>query len=203
MKTFKILLLILCLTAFAGFLPAQEPGDKKALADAESFVKEAREYIEKQGEPHLVIADLADHKESSKPVWTRFETQEAFENTEGEDIYTIALIWTKDERVLAVNFTYTSPSGDWAHYVDHIFHPSGYAVQIRKELRTFNGDMIVVRNVLFDSYAKELKSTKEYFDLNTQKPVKATDNFQDVDVDVYIRASDLPFFDLLKVSGKQ
>lgn len=191
--------------AFAGLAGAQETSpDGTTLADVQAYVKEAREFVEKQGEPHLIFADVSDYNEGAKPVWRKYASMVDFQNAgEEAESYTVAYVWLKEGKVIGVNFTYSSPSGDWAHYAEHVFRPDGSVAEIRKELRTFMGDVIVIRTTVFDPSGKELKVSKEFLDLNTQKPVAPTENFQDVDVPVYKKASDLPFVSELAVSGKQ
>lgn len=181
--------------ALAGLAGAQEVSpDGKTLAEVQAYVKEARDFVEKQGEPHLIFADVSDYNEGSKPLWKKYSSMIDFQNA-GEEIesYTVAYVWLKEGKVIGVNFTYSSPSGDWAHYAEHVFRPDGSIAEIRKELRTFMGDVIVIRTTVFDPSGKELKVSKEFLDLNTQKPVPPTENFQDVDIPVYKKAGDLPF----------
>lgn len=188
---------IASLSIFLAAAPAfaqEAGGEGKTLAEVQAFVKETREWVEKQGEPHLVFADSSDYSEGAKPVWKRYASMVDFQNAgeEGES-YTVAYVWLKEGKVIGVNFTYSSPSGDWAHYAEHVFRPDGSVAEIRKELRTFLGDVIVVRTTVYDPAGKELKISKEFFDLENQKPIPPTDNFQDVDVPVYKKVGEIPF----------
>lgn len=167
---------------------------QSALADVEAYVASVNAFAEKEGEPHVIFADVSDYNEGSKAVWKKYDSLKDFENSrEEEESYTIAFVWKKEDKIVAVNFTYSSPSGDWAHYVEYVFRPDGSAAGVRKELRTFLGDLIVIRTTLFDEKGVELKSTKEFLDLESEKPVKPTDSFQDIDVPLYKKTADLPF----------
>ncbi|QQS39939.1 MAG: hypothetical protein IPM63_11225 [Acidobacteriota bacterium] len=195
MRSIRLAMLPMTFLALAGLAGAQEVSpDGKTLAEVQAYVKEARDFVEKQGEPHLIFADVSDYNEGSKPLWKKYSSMIDFQNA-GEEIesYTVAYVWLKEGKVIGVNFTYSSPSGDWAHYAEHVFRPDGSIAEIRKELRTFMGDVIVIRTTVFDPSGKELKVSKEFLDLNTQKPVPPTENFQDVDIPVYKKAGDLPF----------
>lgn len=178
-----------------------------ALKDTEAYVASVRAFAEKEGEPHLILADVSDYNEGSKPVWKRYGSLQEFENArEEEESYTVAFIWRQNGKPVAVNFTYSSPSGDWAHYVEYVFRADGSAAAVRRELRTFMGDLIVIRSALYDEKGTELKATAEYQDLETQKPVAKPKDFQDVDVPVYKKTSELPFFSVARdkaVGGKQ
>ncbi|HUF04713.1 MAG TPA: hypothetical protein VMM38_11135 [Aridibacter sp.] len=191
------------LLALSSLVFGQEASaDGKTLAEVQAFVKEARDFVEKQGEPHLIFADVSDYNEGAKPVWKKYGSMVDFQNAgeEGER-YTVAYIWLKEGKVIGVNFTYSSPSGDWAYYAEHVFRADGSVAEIRKELRTFLGDVIVIRTTVYDPAGKELMTTKEFLDLDSQKPVPPTSNFMDVDVAVYKKAGDLPFAGQLFVSA--
>lgn len=200
-KTFFFLsaFLILQLSCFA-----QKSADEGALAAAREYVKTVNKFAEKEGDPHLIVADVSDYNEGSKPVWKKFASQMELENSREEvEVYTIAFVWFREKKPAAVNFTYSSPSGDWAQYVEYVFRPDGTAAGVRRELRTFMGDLIVVRTAFFDQQGKTLSETKEFFDLETKKPVPATDNFADVDVEIYKQVKDLPFAAELAVSSER
>lgn len=166
-----------------------------ALKDTEAYVASIRSFAEKEGEPHLILADVSDYNQGSEPVWKKYESLRDFENArEEEESYTVAFIWKKDGKPVAVNFTYSSPSGDWAHYVEYVFRPDGSAAAVRRELRTFMGDLIVIRTAIYDEKGKELKSSKKFLDLETEKEKAPTEDFQDIEVPVYKKAAELPFF---------
>lgn len=191
-------------TAQAACLAQNPPAEDPAVKAAGDYVKSVAEFAEKQGSPHLIIADISDYKDDSKPVWKKYATAEEFENSrEDEESYTVAYIWFKDEVPVAVNFTYSSPSGDWALYVEYVFRADGSTAGIRRELRTFQGDVIVLTKFLFDEKGKELKKTTEYFDLETQKPIPPNKNFADMEVTLYKSVKELPFAKLLAGSGER
>jgi hypothetical protein len=97
-----------------------------------------------------------------------------------------------------VNFTYSSPSGDWVEYYFQTYRTDGSLAKVDRELRTFMGDIIVNRIQIYDETGKLLKETKNYRNLATQKTIKPTDNYQDVEVgQTYLQISKLPFADTL------
>jgi hypothetical protein len=195
----------LALAQVACFAQNPPQSEDPALTAARAYVKSVNEYALKQGSPDLIIADVSDYNEDSKPVWKKYSSEEELENSrEEEESYTIAYVWFQDRLPTAVNFTYSSPSGDWALYVEYVFRTDGSAAGIRRELRTFQGNIAVTNISFLDEKGKLLKETTEFADLETQKPVPPTKNYADIDVDIYKRVSDLPFAAMLKpVSGKQ
>jgi hypothetical protein len=164
----------------------------------EAYAKQIEAFVKKEGKPHLIIADIADYNKSDQPVWKKYDSEEEFEKArETEESYTIAYNWQKDGKLIATNFTYSSPSGDWAQYVYYVFREDGTTARAERELRTFLGDMIVNRVYIYDKSGKLLKQTKTFRDLNTQKIVKPTDNFMDMDVEIYKNKGSLPFAGML------
>lgn len=164
----------------------------------EAYAKTIQAFVEKEQKPHLVIADVADYNNAEKAIWKMFKSEEEFEEArETEEAYEIAYIWKKDGKIVAANFTYSSPSGDWAQYVYYVFREDGSTARADRELRTFLGDIIVNRIHIYDEAGKLLKETKTFRDLATQEPVKANENFQDIDVDIYKNVKNLPFASML------
>ncbi len=171
----------------------------KLVQSVEVYVKTIEDFVEKEGKPHLVIADVADYNEAEEAVWKKFASEAAFEKSrETEESYTIAYIWKKDGKPVQINFTYSSPSGDWAEYFFQTYREDGTLAKVNRELRTFLGDVIVNRIKLFDEKGKLLKETVTYRNLETGKPIKPTDNFMNVEAgQIYMKTSDLPFASIL------
>jgi hypothetical protein len=188
----------------AACLAQNTPAEDPSLTAARDYVKTVNDFAEKQGGPQLIIADVSDYNEDSKPVWKKYASEEALEKArEDEESYTIAYIWFQEDVPVAVNFTYSSPSGDWALYVEYVFRADGSAAGIRRELRTFQGNIIVTNISFLDEKGKVLKETTEFSDLETQKPVTPTKDYADIDVELYKSVKKLPFASELAVSGKQ
>jgi hypothetical protein len=188
----------------AACLAQNTPTEDPALTAVRDYVKSVNDFAEKQGGPHLIVADVSEYNEDSKPVWKKYSSEEQLENArEGEESYTIAYIWFQENVPVAVNFTYSSPSGDWALYVEYVFRADGSVAGIRRELRTFQGNIAVTNISFLDEKGKLLKETTEFADLETQKPVPPTKNYADIDVEIYKNLKDLPFAAELAVSGKQ
>ena len=164
----------------------------------EAYAKMIEDFVEKEKKPHLIITDVEDYNNAEKAIWKTYTSEEAFEKArETEESYKTAYIWKKNDKVVAVNMSYSSPSGDWVQYVYYVFREDGSVAKANRELRTFLGDIIVNRIHIYDEDGKLLKETKTFRDLDTQKPVKATENFQDIDVDIYKNIKNLPFSKML------
>ena len=165
----------------------------------EDYAKTIEDFVEKEGKPHLVIADVSDYSKDENPVWKKYASETEFEKArETEEAYTIAYIWKKDSKIVQVNFTYSSPSGDWVEYYFQTYRADGSLAKLDRELRTFMGDIIVNRIQIYDETGKLIKETKNYRNLDTKKTIKPTDNYQDVEAgQTYLQINKLPFANLL------
>ena len=165
----------------------------KELAPVKAYVDGVKKFVEKEKDPHVIYADVADYNKSDKAEWAKFDSRAAYENDK-RDSYTIGFVWKKDGKIVQVNMTNTSPSGDWVHYVFHTFHPNGQLAYADKELRTFMGDIIVNRRSYYDKNGKEIMNSTSYRDLATGKVVKKPEGgFQDIEVDVFMKVKKAPF----------
>jgi hypothetical protein len=170
----------------------------KLVKPIEAYARKIEAFVKSEGKPHVIVADVSDYNKSDKAVWKKYTSEDELEKArETEESYTIAYNWKKDGKLVATNFTYSSPSGDWAEYVYYIFREDGSTARAERELRTFMGDLIVNRIYIYDEKGKLLKQTKTFRDLETQKPVKPTDDFQDMEMEIYKSKDNLPFIEIL------
>ena len=161
-----------------------------------SYVKELSAYIDKNAKKQEVYADVS---ENDKPKWQKFSSEKAFEKyRENVEIYTIAYVWRKESKVVTANFTFTSGSGDWVHYVFYSFREDGTLAKIKAQLNTFYGNMKVIRNLYFNKNGKLIKKTFQYRDLQTGKLKKPGDDFYDNEIKIYRNTKRLPFINLVK-----
>jgi hypothetical protein len=151
-----------------------------------------------QKEPDLVFADTGEFDEN-KPNWQRFaSTKELDKSRETKETYSIAFNWRSKGKLTASNFTFFSPSGDWAQYVDHYFRPDGSTALVKAELRTFEGECAIKQKYYFDRKGRRLRRTVAYFELSTNKPKKPCLGADALKFDYYRSVSRLPFASLLR-----
>jgi hypothetical protein len=196
--------LIFLLSFALSILPVGAQTTKNAeIKRIDAYVKTLDALAKRNKQPHLIAADTSDYENAeSKPKWQKFASEKALEKfrEENGETYSIAYNWRQRGRIVKSNFTLFSPSGDWTQYDNHYFRDNGTIAKIESELRTFYGEMIVLRNFYFDGKGKLLRQTIRYRDLNTKRPVKKPKDgaFQDSEVQIYKTIGRLPFADLLK-----
>lgn len=197
-----------CLIVFllfqSSFVSAQT-GKKAEIKRIEAYCKTVDAFTKRYKNPQSVYADTSDYNENDKPKWRKFASENALEKfREKTETYSIAYNWQKNGKIVKSNFTLFSPSGDWAQYVYHHFREDGTLAKAESEMRTFNGDLIIIQDFYFDRKGNLLKKTVKYLDLQTKKPVKPTKEFLEnegsffSDVDYFKKTSKLPFAHLLK-----
>lgn len=187
------------------FLPIAAQTNKKAeIKRIEAYCKTVDAFTKRYKNPQLIYADTSDENES-KPKWRRFASEKVLENfREKTETYTIAYNWLQRGKIIKSNFTLFSSSGDWAQYVYHYFRKDGTLAKAESEMRTFNGDLIIIQDFYFDRNGRLLSKTTKYLDLQTIKPIKPTKEFLENkgdfsnDVEYFKMTGKLPFARLLK-----
>jgi hypothetical protein len=184
------------------FLPAGAQTNKNAeIKRINAYVKKTDALVKRAKKPHLVFADTSDYNDDSKSKWQKFASEKALEKfRETSETYTIAYNWLQRGKLVQSTFTLFSPSGDWAQYDYYYFRENGTIAKTSSELRTFYGDLIVLRNFYFDGKGKLLRQTTQYRDLRTKKPVKKPkgEDYQNSDVKIYKTVRQMPFANLIK-----
>jgi hypothetical protein len=128
--------------------------------------------------------------------WREFKTSAELNNATAAPFDESAFVWLKAGRVVGANFTFTSESGDWAHYVNYYFRENGGLAKVDARLNTFYGNLSVIREKYYDDKGKLLRASTRYLDLQSGKPKKSKD-FIDEPIPIYLKAQDLPFYKIL------
>ncbi len=181
-------------------LPIFGQTNKKAeIKRIEAYCKTVEASTKRSKRPHLIFADISDYNDDSKGKWRKFASEKTLEKfRERNEAYTIAYNWRKNGKIVQSNFTLFSPSGDWAQYDFHYFRANGTIAKIASELRTFIGDLIVLRDLYFNEKGTLIRQTTRYRDLRSKKPVsKPKDQDFKTDVIIYKTVRRLPFAKLL------
>jgi hypothetical protein len=183
-------------TSSAVTLQAQNPADN--IASIEAYSKQLDAYTKRSARAGRLFGDTRAYESGDEPaLWKEFKTKRALQRAE---VYSAATAWTASTgEVVVVNIDLSSPSGDWAQYNNYYYRSDGTLAKLRAELRTFMGDVIIIRDRFYDSKGKLLQEKTRYLDLQTRKPKKIKEgDFMDIPPEVYAKTSALPFYALLK-----
>lgn len=200
MKTTTLLILLLIFSAAATV--SAQAARTTTVVGIEAYAKSIDKMVESRKTPDLVCADVADQEKDENAKWQKFDSEAALEKfRETTETYTIALNWRKNGKLVASNFTFFSPSGDWAKYVYQYFREDGSLAKVKVDYRTFEGDLIILQNIYFSPAGKLLKKTNRFEDLTTHKPKRVKkDSFDQGmlnEVDYYKTTRKLPFAKLI------
>lgn len=180
--TLTVAFTLLCLPCIA----QSQTSKATALSGIDTYTAEIDRFIKANPKSRL----FGDVSSTEKTRWREVTPKSA------ENLYETAEVWTRQGKVVAVNFFLTSPSGDWAHFITYYFRDDGTLARIKAQLNTFYGNVSVLRDRYYDPNLKLLKSTQRYLDLESKKPVKRPD-FMDQPIPIYSKVSTLPFRRLL------
>lgn len=176
-------------------------GQSAAVKTIDSYAATITALTKKRTSPKLVFADVSDVGTEQPSKYQKFASENALEKfRDKSDVYSIAYAWKKAGKVVATNFTLSSPSGDWVKYGNHVFRADGTLAMVESDYRTFMGEFVVIRKRYFDTKGKEIHKTTKIQDLKTNKPKKALDGVMGDDpdeVDYYLTTAALPFADIL------
>jgi len=199
MLKFRLVLVSITLTVVFSSLTFGQTADVKSI---NAYAASIKAYTKKRSTPKLVFADVSDENSEAPSKYQKFASEKALaKHRDLSEVYSIAYAWKKSGKVVAANFTLSSPSGDWVKYNYHFFRADGTLAMVESDYRTFLGDFVVTRRRYFDAAGKEIRKTSKILDLTTRKPKKAPGGIMGDDpdeVDYYLTTELLPFADILK-----
>jgi hypothetical protein len=79
----------------------------------------------------------------------------------------------------------------------YYFREDGTLAATKETFNTFNGNMSVDREKVYDAKGKLLRSSVKYSDLQTGRARKPGNNFANQDAPIYRTIQSLPFYGLL------
>jgi len=198
----KLIAALLCLLAVIPQVVAQKKKANKQptpqLAALETYCREVDSFIKRSKTHARIFANVASGVERIPDQWQEFNTEnerQAADN--GENLNENAYVWIRNGNLVGANFTFQSPSRDWVQFVMYYFREDGTLAATKETFNTFNGNMSVDRERVYDARGKLLRSSVKYSDLQTGRARKAGKDFADEEATVYRSVQSLPFYGLL------
>lgn len=185
------------LSFLAGVLIAQSID---TVDEIDKWVKQQDAYA-KRSLPR-VYGDAASY-DAKKPQWRRYSSVKALEKARVENLYEVALVYPREPASpLRVDFSLSSPSGDWAQYNTYYFRPDGPLAKLDSTHNTFYGNVRIHRILWFGREGTILKKVLAYRELGTEKRIdKPTTDYFNRQPPVYRAPANLPFAHLLSSSS--
>ena len=195
MNILRVFCAVLFVSASAS---GQTPNARASLAaelrNISSYAKRVDQFIKRNPKTLRIFANVASGTSNAPDEWRAFKSEDERQNADtGENLNENANVWSRAGKVVGVNFTFQSPSRDWAHFVMYYFREDGTRAKIQSRLNTFYGDMTVIRDKFYDANGRLLRTTKRCFDLKSQKP-KVCADFTDEPIPTFPSVQSLPFY---------
>jgi hypothetical protein len=192
--------ILLCFSVVAVGQDQKPAPPKTELAAIASYARTIDQFIKRNPKRARIFGNVAG-VEDDADKWREFKSAKQMERAdEGDNLSESAYVWFKDGRLVAAKFTFTSPSGDWAHYVNYYFRADGTLAKIHAQLNTFSsadGGLSVVREKVYGATGKLLHTSTRYLDLKSQRPRKRAD-FMNQPIPDYKSVRALPFAKLIR-----
>lgn len=170
---------------------------KLQIAQIDTYSAQVDRFIKQNPKTLRIFADISGVDQTS-PQWREFRSEKDREKAStGDNLNENAYVWKGSGRVVGANFTFQSPSGDWAHLIMYYFREDGSLAKIDAQLNSFYGEVSVIRIRHYSERGGLLKSSSRHLDLQTRKPKKPDADFIDQPIPVYRNVSALPFHKLL------
>jgi hypothetical protein len=197
------------LSATLVFGQANAPADKAAAdqAPAAKAVEEVKAYCstiddyKHDADPKL----FADASDSAKPAWRRVGTERELDALTDAQFQhsTIARVWFKGDKVVAVETDYTTAAGYWELSAEYCFREDGTLAAVHSEYHDAVEDYVSLRDEAFDESGTVIDTKTQVFDANTKKPKKLSGKAAAAEqhAPVYKTTKDLPFHRLLRAQA--
>jgi hypothetical protein len=199
MKTLSLILITLTFTFLTSGIDAQTRREVAAeVRLIEQYTNKVDRVVNDPRQRFRIFGDVSSAREDGPSVWKEFKNENEMDAAgTGENLNVQAKVWAVDQKIAGAKLFFTSPSGDWAHFVDYYFRPDGSLAKIRGQLNTFYGNVSVIRSQYYSASGKLLQSSTTYFDLTTHRRKRKPVDFFDQPVPVYPSVDRLPFNNLL------
>jgi hypothetical protein len=187
----KFLLILVAVFLVSLFSYARVSAQKPTAASINSYVDQVNRFV--RSHRGRIFANTAS-EDSEQDNWREFKSVAQLKKS--ESAFEQAHVWLRAKSPVTARFALTSPSGDWFQYVYYYFREDGSLAKIQSELNTFHGNLTVITNRIYDVDGKLLQVRTKYLDLKSHKPTRSRD-FMDQEIPLYVKARDLPFYNLL------
>lgn len=184
------------------------------IAAIEAYCKELDAFKKSNPNRARFFGDVSSWDQSGmtlnapSPKWKEFKSRKARESAgTGDNLYDVADIWIKDDKVVLAEFWFGSPSGDWSQNVIYYFRDDGTLAKMQSTYAGFNLNPFpnreefgarLVQTRIYDANGKRLRKTLRCFDLG-EKPRqrKCSGDYSHHEGAVYLKVQRLPLYKLL------
>ncbi len=189
-----VFLLFSSAAMFAQSSPKTKPGNSSSVEMIMNYCAGVEAFEKSHDHDGRLFTNIGT-EENSTDKWREVSDKKGLDKLEYDDS---ALVWFRNGILVEANVTFSSGSGDWANYAHYCFRADHTLARMHSILNTFEGHVRLIRDTLYDSNGTQIRSTSQFFDLDTEKPIQGTPDFMDAPASVFLKTTDLPFFNLLQ-----
>ena len=216
----SFLLMIFCILGFGVMTKAQtQPPDQPAnqltgVAAIEDYCKQIDAFKKNNPNGARFFGDVSSWDQSGMTLnapsskWKEFKSRKARESAgTGDNLYDVADIWIKDEKVVLADLWFGSPSGDWSQSVSYYFREDGTLAKMRSTFAGFNLNPFanqeefgarLVQTRIYDANGKRLSKRLQCFELGEKgRQKKCSGDYSRYEGQVYLRVQRIPVYRLL------
>lgn len=157
-----------------------------------SYCTEAKSFARQHHGSALLFSAVPKNTDPARDHWHRVDSPGEFASVARNGNST-AMATLRHGRLEYLQAVFQNQFGDSRLDVDYCFRPDGTLARLHSQLRSFHGDMIVVRDMSFDREGARLANRRQSFDLQTGKPRKIPGDFWDFPPPIFQTVGDLPF----------
>jgi hypothetical protein len=175
-----------------------------AIAEGRKYCQGIEELLGRPDAPHRTFAEV--RLAEDKLEWRELKgEQELKELNDKDQVSQAALVWSRNNSLVAASFTTLGKSGDWMLFTSYCFRSDGSLAKVSSRLNTTHGNVSVFRDQAFAVDGKLLTKHEDILDLKTHEPKKLgpDDGFIDEETPLCKTVKELPFFSLFGKGGKK
>lgn len=213
-------LIIFCILGFGVLTkaqtqtPAQPANQLTGVAAIEDYCKQIDAFKKNNPNGARFFGNVSAWNQSGmtldapSPKWKEFKSRKARESAgTGDNLYDVADIWIKDEKVVLADLWFGSPSGDWSQSVTYYFRDDGTLAKMRSTFAGFNLNPFaereefgarLVQTRLYDGNGKRLSKLLQCFELGEKgRQKKCSGDYSRYEGSLYLKVQSIPVYRLL------
>jgi hypothetical protein len=157
-----------------------------------AYCSQVKDYARQHADKALLFMAIPQNRDPARDHWTRISSAAALKAAT-QNANSSAKVHVRDQHVIFVDFTFQNQFGDSTQTTQYCFRPEGTLAELHSELKSFHGDMSVLRDITFDDAGRRVSQRMQSFDLETGRPKKLPSDFWDFSPPIFLHVGDLPF----------
>lgn len=219
-KRMSFFLIIFCILGFGALTkaqtqtPDQSANQRTGVAAIEDYCKQIDAFKKNNPNGGRFFGNVSSWDQSGvtlnapSPKWKEFKSRKARESAgTGDNLFDVADIWFKDEKVVLADLWFGSPSGDWSQSVTYYFRDDGTLAKMRSTFAGFNLNPFgnaeefgarLVQTRIYDANGKRLSKRLQCFELGEKgRQKKCSGDYSRYEGPVYLKVQSIPIYRLL------